>query len=150
GAGRAAVLGQAAGDSEGRRRSVLRLRGIRAGRGGGKADGEAAYLIALLGGEAGLRCGEIVALEWSDVDLAKHQLSVARSEWKGHVTATQGGRVRHVPTTGRLTEALRQSRSLKARRVVCDGKGTPLSQKEVQVIMRRVGRKASVKPGVHI
>jgi len=25
------------------------------------------YLIALLGGEAGLRAGEIVALEWADV-----------------------------------------------------------------------------------
>src|SRR5712692_3861062 len=26
------------------------------------------YLIVLLGGEAGLRCGEMMALEWSDVD----------------------------------------------------------------------------------
>jgi integrase len=66
------------------------------------------------------------------------------------VTATKGGRVRHVPMTGKLTEALRQSRSLKGRRVVCDRKGTSLSQKEVQVVMRRVGRKANVKPGVHI
>jgi integrase len=115
-----------------------------------KADGEAAYLIVLLGGEAGLRCGEIMALEWSDVDLAKRQLSVARSEWKGHVTATKGGRVRFVPMTARLADALKQARSLKGRRVVCDKKGTPLTQKEVQVIMRRVGRMANVKPGVHV
>ena len=27
------------------------------------------HLIVLLGGEAGLRCGETIALEWSDVDL---------------------------------------------------------------------------------
>ena len=27
-------------------------------------------LIVLLGGEAGLRCGEIIALEWRDIDLA--------------------------------------------------------------------------------
>jgi integrase len=115
-----------------------------------KADSEAAALIVLLGGEAGLRCGEIMALEWSDVDLAKRQLAVARSESKGHITATKGGRVRFVPMTARLTDALRQARSLKGRRVVCDKKGTPLTQKEVQVIMRRVGRKANVKPGVHI
>lgn len=38
------------------------------------------YLIALLGGEAGLRCGEIMALEWTDVDLNKRQPCVARSE----------------------------------------------------------------------
>jgi len=28
-----------------------------------------AHLIVLLGGEAGLRCGEMIALEWRDVDL---------------------------------------------------------------------------------
>jgi integrase len=32
-----------------------------------------APLIILLGGEAGLRWGEMMALEWSDVDLAKRQ-----------------------------------------------------------------------------
>ena len=31
-----------------------------------------------------------MALEWTDVNLAKRQLTVARSEWKGHVTATKG------------------------------------------------------------
>ena len=36
------------------------------------------FLVVLLGGEAGLRCGEIMALEWTDVDLTKRQLRVAR------------------------------------------------------------------------
>ncbi|MCC7181693.1 MAG: hypothetical protein IT177_25155 [Acidobacteria bacterium] len=31
------------------------------------------YLIELLGGEAGLRAGEIVALKWADVDLERRQ-----------------------------------------------------------------------------
>jgi len=53
-----------------------------------------AYLIVLLGGEAGLRCGEMIALEWQDVDLPKRQLCVQRSDWKGHVTAPKGGRLR--------------------------------------------------------
>jgi integrase len=39
-----------------------------------------AYLIVLLGGEAGLRCGEMIALEWRDVDLGKRQLCVQRSD----------------------------------------------------------------------
>ena len=29
------------------------------------------HLIVLLGGEAGLRCGEIMALEWDDLDLKR-------------------------------------------------------------------------------
>ena len=35
-----------------------------------KRDAEA-YLMVLLGGDAGLRLGEIIALEWRDVDLAR-------------------------------------------------------------------------------
>ena len=108
------------------------------------------YLVVLLGGEAGMRCGEIMALEWTDVDLNKRQLCVARSEWKGHVTVPKGGRLRYVPLTKRLTEALRQARHLRGARVLCDQQGQPLTQKVVQVMVRRAARRANVKPGVHI
>lgn len=46
-------------------------------------------VIVLLGGDAGLRCGEMMALEWRDVDLQKRQLCVQRSDWKGHVTGAE-------------------------------------------------------------
>ena len=95
------------------------------------------HLVVLLGGEAGLRCGEIMALEWTDVDLNKRQLCVARSEWKGHVTVPKGGRLRYVPLTKRLTEALKEARHLRGPRVLCETKGQPLTQKVVQVMMRR-------------
>jgi integrase len=72
-----------------------------------------ALALVLLGSEAGLRCGEIMALEWNDLDFAKRQLTVARSEWKGHVTLPKGGRLRYVPMTRRLTEALRKTRHLR-------------------------------------
>ena len=78
----------------------------------------------LLGGEAGLRCGEIMALEWADVDLTKRQLCVARSEWKGHVTVPKGGRLRYVPLTKRLTEALQDARHLRGPRVLCEAEGS--------------------------
>jgi site-specific recombinase XerD len=58
--------------------------------------------------------------------------------------------VRYVPLTVRLAEALRAARHLKGARVLCDRGGLSLTQKEVQVTMRRVCRKAQVKPGVHI
>jgi integrase len=116
-------------------------------------DSETARLIVLLGGEAGLRCGEMMALEWRDVDLARGprgQLCVARSEWKGHVSAPKGGRLRYVPLTMRLGGALRAARHLRGPRVLCDGEGKPLTQKVVQDVMRRVARRANLKPGVHI
>jgi integrase len=109
-----------------------------------------AYLIVLLGGEAGLRCGEMMALEWSDVDLGKRQLRVQRSDWKGHVTATKGGRVRYVPLTIRLATALREHRHLRGARVMGQRDGSPLTQKIVQDHVRRAVRRAQLaKGGVH-
>ena len=109
-----------------------------------------AYLAVLLGGEAGLRCGEMMALEWTDVDLHKRQLCVARSEWKGHVTMPKGGRLRYVPLTRRLTDAVRDARHFRGPRVLCDSEGQPLTQKVIQVMLRRAARRANVKAGVHI
>ena len=95
------------------------------------ATDRSAYLVVLLGGETGLRCGEMMALEWSNVDLGKRQLCVQRSDWKGHVTATKGGRLRYVPLTLRLAAALREHRHLRGARV-CQRDGSPLTQKIVQ------------------
>ena len=53
----------------------------------------------LLGGDAGLRVGEMIALEQSDVDLRRRLLNVSRSDWHGHVTLPKRGRSRAVPTT---------------------------------------------------
>jgi len=108
-------------------------------------------LIVLLGGEAGLRCGEMMALQWTDIDLGKRQLWVKRSEWKGKVTVPKGGRARLVPLTSRLAEALRSHRHLKGERVLTEDDGQPLTQKVVQVCVRRAARLANLENrGVHI
>jgi integrase len=108
------------------------------------------FLIVLLGGEAGLRCGEMMALEWGDVDLGKRQLRVQRSDWKGQITTTKGNRVRYVPLTVRLAAALREHRHLRGSRVLVQRDGSPLTQKMVQDYVRRVARRTNVRPGVHI
>lgn len=109
-----------------------------------------AYLVVLLGGEAGLRCGEIMALEWSDVDFQKRQLCVQRSEWKGHTTVPKGGRLRYVPTTIRLSRALREARHLRSPRVLCQADGSTLSADVVKHLVERAARRAQLKEnGVH-
>lgn len=116
-----------------------------------KATDPLAFVIVLLGGEAGLLCGEIMALEWSDVDLVKRQLRIERSEWKGHVTATKGGRLRYVPLTIRLATALREHRHLKGPRVVCNDNGSPLTMRLVQGLVARAARRAGLcNVGVHV
>ena len=108
------------------------------------AIGAEAKLVVLLAGEAGLRCGEIIGLEWGDVDLRKRQLCIQRAEWRGHVTAPKGGRLRHVPMTTRLTAALKAHRHRKSRLVLCRGDGSSLTQDIVGEHVRRAGRKAKV------
>jgi integrase len=115
-----------------------------------KAGDPNAYLIVLLGGDAGLRCGEMMALEWRDVDLGKRQLCVQRSEWKGHVTVPKGGRLRYVPMTVRLAAGLRDRRHLRAARVLCQPDGSPLSADRVKHHVERAARRAQLNAnGVH-
>jgi integrase len=110
-----------------------------------------AHLIVLLGGEAGLRCGEMIALEWADVDFAQRQLCIRQSDWNGHVTTSKGGRLRYVPMTVRLASTLRTHRHLRSARVLCQEDGKPLTRQMVQNRMRLVARRANVtRHGVHI
>jgi integrase len=86
------------------------------------------YLMVLLGGDAGLRLGEIVGLEWPDVDLHGRRLTVQRSDWLGHVTAPKSGRYRRVPLTQRLTHALKAARHLRSERMLCVSDGAPMTR----------------------
>ena len=104
----------------------------------------------LLGGEAGLRCGEMIALEWGDVDLTKRQLCVRRSDWNGQVGTPKGGRQRYVPLTRRLTAALAEHRHLRSKRVFCQDDRTPFTRQIVQNRMILAARRANVRRGVHI
>jgi integrase len=107
-------------------------------------------VLVLLGGEAGLRCGEMMALEWGDVDFPHRQLCIQRSDWKGQVTSPKGGRLRRVPMTDRLAAALKAHRHLRGRQVLLQAEGEPLTQKIVQDHINRAAKRAQVRPGVHI
>jgi integrase len=114
-----------------------------------KREGQA-YLMTLLGGDAGLRLGEIVALEWRDVDLGARRLSVERSDWLGHVDVPKGGRSRQLPMTQRLTAALKAARHLRSERVLCLADGAPITRDRVIKAIRGAQRVAGIAQGVHI
>jgi len=118
---------------------------------GAKKRDDLAYLVVLLGGEAGLRRGEIAALEWGDVDLKKRQLCVQRSVWKGHTETPKGGRLRYVPLTQRLTAALQASRHLRGPLVFCDRHGKPLNEKNIADHVDHAAQAARLRHrGVHV
>jgi integrase len=110
-----------------------------------------AALIVLLGADAGLRCGEMIALQWRDVDLDQRQVCIQRSDWNGHVTAPKGGRLRYVPLTTRLANALRNHRHLRGTNVLCQDNGHRLTRQMVQYRVLRASRRAKLaQDGVHI
>lgn len=116
------------------------------------------YLFVLLGGDAGLRCGEIIALEQSDVDFKRGVLTVRRSEWEGHVSSPKGRRDRKVRLTARLRDALLANKHLRGDRVMWrddvdhTGKQLKVTQVLLAKWMCRAQRKAGLKVtgGIHI
>src|SRR5882672_8486523 len=77
------------------------------GRANAEALGKHDLALVLLGGDAGLRRGEIAALEWPDVDLANGVLTVRHTVYKGHLTLPKGGRSRKLSMTKKLVAALK-------------------------------------------
>lgn len=63
-------------------------------------------VAVLLGGDAGLRLGEIRALKWSHVDLEAGRLTVKKAFWKNVEGTTKGMAHRKVPLTAALSAAL--------------------------------------------
>jgi integrase len=109
-------------------------------------------MIVQLGAEAGLRAGELLALRWKDIHFTarKNWIEVARSIWRGHVGPPKGARPRQIPLTIRLAETLKTHRTL-CDHVLTQADGSPLTEKILQNIVRRVERRAglSVERPVH-
>ncbi len=110
-------------------------------------------LVILLGGDAGLRRGEIIALDQADCDTKRGILHVRRSEWKGQVTLPKGGRERQVVMTERLKAALTRNRHLRCDRVLWRDDGhARVTAVLLAKWMRRAQRRAGLKVtgGLHI
>ncbi len=100
-------------------------------------EGADVLAFLLLGGEAGLRRGEIIAVEWPDIDFKRNQITVARADWEGTVGVPKGGKTRRVPMTTRLVAALQAIRHQRGRRVLIQADGCPVTKDTVRTWMRR-------------
>jgi integrase len=104
-------------------------------------------------GGGSLRRGEIVGVEWQDVDLVRGLLTVQRSDWDGHVTVPKGGRSRKVPLTSALSEALkRHPRRIHGGRVLLHEDGAPVGRKALHLWMGETMRRARLgeSNGLHV
>jgi integrase len=110
------------------------------------AESEPMWLAAiLLGGDAGLRLGELQGLRWIDVDTKRGQLQVMQSNWRGQIGSPKGGRERTIPLTTRLVEVLREVRHLRGPLVLCRDDGALLSNTNMRAAMKRVTKRAGLR-----
>ena len=85
--------------------------------------------------------------------LTSTSVSSASNGPSGRVTSRhpKGGRLRYVPLTVPLAEALREHRHLLSPRMLCKKDGTPLTRRLVQGYVYRASRRAKLEHGgLHI
>lgn len=115
-----------------------------------KDDPERMALL-LLGSEAGLRQGEMIALEWGDLDLVTGTMTVQRSSWRGQIGTPKSGRERKVPLTTRLRAALKVHRRLRSDLVFCHADGRPFTQSAIEAALRFACKRSGLRPiGSHV
>jgi integrase len=107
--------------------------------------GSHVLVLTLLAGSAGLRRGEIMALKWSDLDLARRLIHVQRQIWRGHEGSPKGGRARFVPMTPELHDALNAHRHLKGERVLYTERGEELGNRTVRNWLAAAQRRAGLE-----
>jgi hypothetical protein len=100
----------------------------------------------VVGAETGLRMGEIIGLEWDDVDFRNRTLTVMRWEWQGHVGPPKGGRSRTIPLTERLIESLKGERHLRGPLVFCLDGGDHWGRHNMWKGLARASRRAKLRP----
>ncbi|MDX9913672.1 MAG: site-specific integrase [Candidatus Moranbacteria bacterium] len=75
--------------------------------------------------KTGLRFGELIALEWGDIDFKNSLATIQKSIARGHLGSPKSNKIRHVPLLGDVSEAL-SHRSQKNGFVFCREDGKPL------------------------
>jgi site-specific recombinase XerD len=119
--------------------------------GAGKVDPRA-QAVVLLGGDAGLRRGEIIGLFQTDVDFKRHQLTIQRSVYKGKIGPTKNGKTRTIPMTDALEACVKKLRHLRGERVLYRDNGSPITPKKIRMWIEQVERRAGlpITGAVHI
>ena len=97
-------------------------------------------VAVLLGGNAGLRAGEVMALEQTDVSRANDVITIERQVWRGKVDSPKSGKGRSVPMTTTLRRASAAVRHLRSAFVLVQDDGTMLTAKVLRRWMKSAQR----------
>ena len=106
--------------------------------------GPLAEAMVLLGGDAGLRSGEMLGLQWGDIDFTLGVLHVRRAVWMEHTTLPKSGKGRSVPMTKRLAAALKAAQHLVRKEVLYRPGGGAATRSTVYKWLMQAERRAGL------
>lgn len=108
------------------------------------ADGEWRTMI-LVALRTGMRIGELLALQWQDVDLVAGRINVCRNVVWGHIGTPKSGKSREIPLSNDALIALKSHRHLRGPLVFCDEGGHMLTEGEVKHPLWRACKRAGLR-----
>ncbi len=109
------------------------------------ADGEWRTMI-LVALRTGMRIGELLALQWQDVDLVAGRITVRRNVVWGHLGTPKSDKSREIPLSNAAQKALKDHRHLRGALVFCDAGGHMLTDGEVRHPLWRACKRAGLRP----
>ena len=99
----------------------------------------------------GLRQGELLGLQWADVNLDKGFVVVKRSIFRGRVGTPKSNKNRMVPLCDEAVEALVKHQHRRGPYIFCDEQGNPLTDNKSKNPLRTACRRAGLRPiGWHV
>lgn len=101
-----------------------------------------AVIVAL---HTGLRLGELIALQWDDVDLVAGRLTVRRSDWHGHLGSPKSGKERTIKLNARAAAALKRHRHLRGLWIWSQPNGERLNKDDFRDALKRVRKHAGLR-----
>ena len=106
----------------------------------------------LLGGDAGLRCGEILAFPPFGVKWQLRSIHVDRQVWRTVVDSPKGGKTRDVPMTDRLEWVLKSLGHVKGERLLLRDDRQPYNVKQLRALIAQAQFEAGLEStgNVHI
>jgi len=115
------------------------------------ALGPTFVVMVLLGIDGGLRCGEILGLQWSDLNLSRASMTIRHNIVRGNLDLPKGRTEDEVGLTRRLTDALVAIRHQRGPFVLSTDDGGHCKEHHIKRWMRRLVERAKLPwHGTHV
>lgn len=101
--------------------------------------------MILLALRTGLRQGELLGLQWKDVNFEKGFISVQRSLHRGRIGSPKSNKGRVVPLSDEAVDALIAHKHSKSHFVFCQKNGDPLSDGKCKSPLKRAVKRAELR-----